>query len=97
MVVMVPLIQLMLFGYAINTDVRGIPAAVVDLSHSHFSRAAIASINATGVAHFTASFDSIAAAEAAITAGQVRAALVLPEDFSRRIQDKLNTAMTTGM
>ena len=42
MVVMVPLIQLMLFGYAINTDVRGIPAAVVDLSHSHFSRAAIA-------------------------------------------------------
>lgn len=96
MVVMVPLIQLMLFGYAINTDVRGIPAAVVDLSHSHFSRAAIASISATGVAHFTASFDSIAAAEAAITAGQVRAALVLPEDFSRRIQDKLNTAMTTG-
>ena len=30
MVVMVPLIQLLLFGYAINTDVRGIQAGVVE-------------------------------------------------------------------
>lgn len=96
MVVMVPLIQLMLFGYAINTDVRGIQAGVVDLSHSHFSRAAIASISATGVAQFTQQFDSIAAAEAAITAGKVRAALVLPNDFSRRIEDKLNRQLTTA-
>ncbi len=96
MVVMVPLIQLLLFGYAINTDVRGIQAGVVDLSRSHFSRAAIASISATGVAQFSQQFDSIAAAEAAITAGEVRAALVLPHDFSRRIEDKLNRQLTTA-
>ncbi len=96
MVVMVPLIQLLLFGYAINTDVRGIQAGVVDLSRSHFSRAAIASISATGVAQFSQQFDSIAAAEAAITSGEVRAALVLPHDFSRRIEDKLNRQLTTA-
>lgn len=96
MVVMVPLIQLILFGYAINTDVRGITAGVVDFSQSHFSRATIASISATGVARFNQQFNSIAEAEAAITAGRVRAVLVLPHDFTRRIEDKLNPQLTTG-
>ncbi|HEY6527828.1 MAG TPA: ABC transporter permease [Cellvibrionaceae bacterium] len=91
MVVMVPLIQLILFGYAINTDVRGISAGVVDLSQTHYSRAAVASISATQVAHFNWQFNSIAEAEAAITEGKVRAVLVLPADFTRRIDDKLNT------
>ncbi|HMW50140.1 MAG TPA: ABC transporter permease, partial [Cellvibrionaceae bacterium] len=96
MVVMVPLIQLILFGYAINTDVRGLSVGVVDFSQSHFSRAAIASISATGVARFTHSFNSIAEAEAAITAGSVHGVLVLPDDFSRRIEDSLNPSLTQG-
>ncbi|UYM14436.1 hypothetical protein [Endozoicomonas euniceicola] len=38
MVVMVPLIQLLLFGYAINTDVRHLPVAVVDFADNSGSR-----------------------------------------------------------
>ena len=38
LIVMIPLIQLVLFGYAINTVVRGIPVAVVDLSQSAAAR-----------------------------------------------------------
>ncbi|GAL16715.1 ABC-type multidrug transport system permease component [Vibrio maritimus] len=34
MVIMIPLIQLILFGFAMNTDVRNIPVAVVDKSES---------------------------------------------------------------
>ena len=34
MIVMIPLIQLLLFGYAINTNVRNVPTAIVDQSHS---------------------------------------------------------------
>lgn len=93
MVVMVPLIQLILFGYAINTDVRSISAAVVDLSQTHFSRAAIASINASQVASIKWQYNSITEAEAAITAGKVRAVLILPADFSRRIEDRRNALL----
>jgi len=39
MIVMIPLIQLLLFGYAINTVVRHVPIAVVDLSGSAVARA----------------------------------------------------------
>ena len=38
MVVMIPLVQLLLFGYAINTDVRHIPAGLVDFSGSVYGR-----------------------------------------------------------
>lgn len=93
MVVMVPLIQLILFGYAINTDVRSINAAVVDFSQSHYSRAAITSINATGVVNIQTQYTSIEHAEAAITAGEIRAVLILPADFTRRIEDKRNPAL----
>ena len=45
MVVMIPLIQLLLFGYAINTVVRDIPIAIVDLSGSALARAVTEQVN----------------------------------------------------
>lgn len=85
MVVMVPLIQLLLFGYAINTDVRQVPAAVVDLSNTSYSRAAVQAVSASQVAEFVLGLQSIAEAEAAITRGDVRAAFILPVDFAQRL------------
>ena len=52
MVVMIPLMQLLLFGYTINTDVRHVPVAVVDHSSNQFSRQLIADIAATQVVTF---------------------------------------------
>ena len=46
MVVMIPLIQLLLFGYAITTNVRLIPVAVVDLSNSTIGRIIVEDIKA---------------------------------------------------
>ena len=50
MVIMIPLIQLILFGYAINTNVRDIPVAVVDQSQTGISRVLIQMVEATRVA-----------------------------------------------
>ncbi|MGH8807579.1 MAG: ABC transporter permease, partial [Noviherbaspirillum sp.] len=44
MMVGVPIIQLVLFGYAINTDPRQLPMAVVQADHSEFSRSLIAGL-----------------------------------------------------
>ncbi|MGF1875070.1 ABC transporter permease [Photobacterium frigidiphilum] len=85
MVVMIPLIQLLLFGYAINTDVRNIPIAVVDQSESAVGRMITESVKVTQVITVKAAYATVGEAEQAITAGEVRGALVLPSDLAQRI------------
>ncbi|MBY6094913.1 ABC transporter permease [Ferrimonas balearica] len=85
MVVMIPLIQLMLFGYAINTNIRQIPVAVVDQSNTALSRILVQTVSATQVVKFTEQYATVQEAEAAIKASTVRAALVIPQDLSQRL------------
>ncbi|USD38869.1 ABC transporter permease [Ferrimonas sp. SCSIO 43195] len=84
MVVMIPLIQLLLFGFAINTDVRNIPVAVVDQSQSALGRVVTESVKATQVVEVKQRLATVAEAEDAIGAGRIRAALVLPADLNQR-------------
>lgn len=85
MIVMIPLIQLVLFGYAINTDVRHVPAAVVDFANTSQSRQLLHDLEASQVVVFIQRFDSVQQAEQALTKGDVAAVLVLPVDFQRRL------------
>lgn len=84
MVVMIPLIQLILFGYAINTNIRHIPAGITDLADSSLSRIVVQAISATQVVDLEHHYSSPAEAERAITRGEVKAALILPPDLERR-------------
>jgi ABC-2 type transport system permease protein len=85
MVVMIPLIQLMLFGYAINTNIREIPVAVVDHSETGLSRVLIQTIAATQVVKFTEHYNNVKQAVAAISRAEVRAVLVIPHDVGQRL------------
>ncbi len=85
MVVVIPLIQLMLFGFAINTNVRHIPVGVVDYSQTGLSRVLIQTISATQVVKFTEQYTTVQQAEAAIASAQIRAVLVIPKDVSQRV------------
>ncbi|PQJ40870.1 ABC transporter [Photobacterium aquimaris] len=85
MIVMIPLIQLLLFGYAINTNVRNVPTAIVDQSHSATGRMLVESIKATQVVDVIASYATPQQGQQAIMDGTVKAVLVLPSDFQRRI------------
>ncbi len=49
MIIGIPLMQILLFGYAINFDVRDLRAAVVDEARTSHSRALVADLQATGV------------------------------------------------
>jgi len=84
MLVGVPILQLVLFGYAINGDPRLLPTAVVAMDDGPLVRAVVRAAENTGyfrvVAHTTD-----AEAEALIAQGQVQFALVFPADFSRRV------------
>ncbi|WP_432463106.1 ABC transporter permease [Agarivorans sp. QJM3NY_33] len=85
MVVMIPLIQLLLFGFAINTDVRNIPVAVVDQSGSSSGRLIVESLKVAQVVQVNQFYASIAEAEQAIEQGRVRAVLILPKDLEQRL------------
>ena len=85
MVVMIPLIQLILFGYAINTNIRHIPAGIVDYSETGLSRVLIETVSATQVVKFTEQYIDVKQAEAAIASTRVRAVLVIPRDISQRL------------
>ncbi|EPF7649807.1 ABC transporter permease [Vibrio vulnificus] len=85
MVVMIPLIQLLLFGYAINTDIRDIPVAVVDQSESTAGRILTESVKVTQVISVTQRYATAEEAEQAIQDGIVRAALILPNDLTQRM------------
>ena len=87
MIVMIPLIQLLLFGFAINTNVRNLPVAVVDQSHSELARALIADSFATRVVTFIADYQTPQQAADALTQGKIRAALIIPKDIAQRLDD----------
>lgn len=85
MIVMIPLVQLMLFGYAINTNIRNIPVAIVDHANSGLSRVLQQTIAATQVVTFTEQYATEAEAQQALQRSTVRAVLVLPHDLDNRL------------
>ncbi len=87
MIVMIPLIQLLLFGFAINTNVRHLPVALVDQSQSELARLLSADLTATQVVNFVQVYTTPTLAADAITRGKVRAALIIPKDIAQRLGD----------
>ncbi len=81
----VPLMQLVLFGYAINSDPRGLPTAVFDASRDETSRAVLAALELTNYYRFTEMIDSAEAAENLLASGQVSFVISIPPNFSGHI------------
>ncbi|MBU0946485.1 MAG: ABC transporter permease [Proteobacteria bacterium] len=84
MVVMIPLIQLVLFGYTINTDVRDVPAAVADSLENSFSRQLVQDLQASQVLDFRSIVHSPQELEQLIASGAVSAGLYIPPDAENR-------------
>jgi ABC-2 type transport system permease protein len=87
MIVGIPLMQMLLFGYAINFDVRDLHAAVVDDARTSLSRAFIAELEASGVVEFVAPSAGVAELRRRMDAGEVSVGIVIPPDFERRVLD----------
>lgn len=81
----VPLIQLLLFGYAINPDPKQLPAALVAVSQDHYTRAVVSALEATGYYRFDHVVASAAEAKSLIAAGTVAFVVTIPSDLARRI------------
>ncbi len=86
MIIGIPVMQLMLFGYAINLDVRGLDAAVLDQADTARSREVIAEIGASQVLDLRYRVASPQAIDALLREGRISVALVLPADFETRLE-----------
>jgi ABC-2 type transport system permease protein len=85
MAVGIPVLQLVLFGYAINTDPKSLPTALVAADASPLTRTLAAALQNTGYFKITAQPAGEAEAAALIDAGRVQFAVVVPADFTRRL------------
>ena len=88
-----PIIQILLFGYAINTDVRNIRTAVANQANTHFSREFIANVGATQVVDIIEYVATPGDLEDRLRRGEISIGIVLPADFDRRVTDRTRSAV----
>jgi ABC-2 type transport system permease protein len=84
MIIVLPVMQLFLFGYAINTDPKHLPTGLLSVNHSRYERTLIAAIKNTGY-YDVRSFNSEAASERALAQGDVLFVIDIPPDFDRAV------------
>jgi ABC-2 type transport system permease protein len=85
MIVGIPIIQLTLFGYAINSDPKHLLTGLLVLDHSEFTRTFVEGMKASTYFDLVGEFTNEDDARAALARGKVQFVLTVPPDFTRRL------------
>ncbi len=85
MMIVLPLMQLILFGYAINTNPRYLPTAVINADHSSLTRIFVAALQNTSYFKIQNSGVTQSEAEKMLARGKVQFVLEIPVDFTREL------------
>src|ERR1700682_3123795 len=86
MILMLPLMQLILFGYAINTTPRNLPTAVLLQESSDVGRSILAALQNTKFFKVTMLLHNDAALDQALASGKVLFAIEIPANFERALR-----------
>jgi ABC-2 type transport system permease protein len=86
MMLAVPVLQLFLFGYAINNDPKGLPAAVLALGQDRYTRSVVAALQVSGYYRFHLQPQSAAEAESLMARGAISFLVTIPSDFGARVE-----------
>jgi len=93
MIVGIPVIQLLMFGYAINMDVRNLEAAVADLSATSASRQIVMDMSQTQIIDVVKQVSSASELEHLMRQGNISVGIYIPPDFDRRLHQADRSAM----
>ncbi|HEY9216604.1 MAG TPA: ABC transporter permease [Phenylobacterium sp.] len=85
MILVLPIVQLTLFGYAINTEPRHLPTAVLVQEQSVMARSMLAALDNSGFFEIVETAHSPAELQTLLRRGDVQFAITIPGDFTRRI------------
>lgn len=80
-----PIMQLLMFGYAINNDPKGLPTAILAADHSAYTRTIESALANTGYFKFVRQATSEADADALLQSGTVQFVLSIPANFTRHL------------
>ncbi len=83
---LMPIMMLMIFGFAVNTDVNNVDFAVFDSSRTTLSRELVASFSQSYYFREYASVDSVQELEDMIKSGDVKVGMVIPDDYTRNLK-----------
>jgi len=83
--VLMPIFLLLLFGYAVNTDVENVTSVVLDHSKSQQSRELVANFANSGYFNFMYYVNNRAAIHDLFAQGEAKAALVIPPDYAQQL------------
>jgi len=86
MALLMPVIQLLLFGYAITTEVEHLPTVVFDQSQSQESRALLRRFVNSRFFDIAAHVANLQDVQASIDGGRARVGIVIPPDFAQALQ-----------
>jgi ABC-2 type transport system permease protein len=85
MIVGIPIMQVLLFGFVINTDPKALPTAVVDYDRTDLTRSIASTLRNTGYFSIVSTAASSAQADAMLARGDIQFAVVFPAGFSRAL------------
>jgi len=85
MIIGIPVMQLILFGFAINADPKNLPAAVLSADNSVYARSFIRAMENSGYFRMVAHVTSQREADRLLERGEVQFVATIPEDFSRKL------------
>lgn len=88
-----PVLLLVMFGYAINFDVKNITLAVYDQDRSTMSREIINSLESSGYFIVVAHLNKLSEADKYLNDKKSQVVIVIPNDFSKKINSSQNTAI----
>ena len=86
MIVMIPVMQLMLFGYAINTTPRNLPTAVLLQEDSDLARSVLKALQNTAYFRFTREVHDVAEFDNLLQSGKVLFGVEIPRGFERAVR-----------
>ncbi|MFI4888178.1 MAG: ABC transporter permease [Burkholderiales bacterium] len=85
MIVGIPIAQVLLFGFVINTDPKALPTAIVDYDRTEFTRSIASALKNTGYFSVVAAPPTSDAADEMLARGEIQFAIVFPAGFSRQL------------
>ncbi len=86
MIIGIPMIQIVLFGFAINTDVRHLRAGVADQSHTQLAREIVDAAQATQIVDVIVRVETAKQLEDLLVRGDLDLGIFIPADFARRVE-----------
>ena len=85
MIIGIPVLQLILFGYAINADPKRLPTAVLSADSSQYSRSLLAAMQTSGYFYINKNVSNEKELEDLLAHGRVQFAVTIPENFGRKL------------